>query len=109
MKRKSDAHEGFSLLAQHDGVPITIICDNIKEQIIGKFCHKCHKVGMHVKQTEPHTPWSNVAEGTIWELKHRAGWKMAKSSCPAKLWDHCLELEAHIRFHTALDKYELQG
>ena len=33
MKRKSDAHKGFSLLAQHDGVPITIICDNAKEQL----------------------------------------------------------------------------
>ena len=34
---------------------------------------------------------------------------MAKSSCLAKLWDHYLELEAYIRLHTALDKYELQG
>ena len=34
---------------------------------------------------------------------------MAKSSCPAKLWDHCLELEAYIMLHTALGKYELQG
>ena len=109
MKRKSDAHEGFSLLAQCDGVPITIICDNAKEQIMGKFCCKCCEVGMCVKQTKPHTPWSNAAEGTIWELKCRAGQKMAKSSCPAKLWDHCLELKAYIRLHTALDKYELQG
>ena len=76
---------------------------------MGKFCCKCHEVGTHAKQTKPHTPWSNAAKGTIQELKHRAGWKMAKSSCPAKLWDHCLELEAYIRSHTALDKYELQG
>ena len=39
----------------------------------------------------------------------QADQKMAKSSCPAKLWDHCLELEAYIRSRTALDKYELQG
>ena len=109
MKRKSDTHKGFSFLAQCDGVPITIICDNAKEQIMGKFCCKCCEVGMHVKQTKPYTPWSNVAEGTIHELKCRAGQKMAKSSCPAKLWDHCLDLEAYIRSHTALDKYELQG
>ena len=64
---------------------------------------------MCVKQTEPHTPWSNAAECTIQELKCGAGQKMAKSSCLAKLWDNCLELEAYIRSHTALDKYELQG
>ena len=102
-------HDGFSLLAQCDGVLITIICDNAKEQIMGKFCHKCREVGTCVKQTEPYTPWSNVAEGTIRELKCGAGCKMAKLSCPAKPWDHCLELEACIRLHTALDKYKLQG
>ena len=105
MKRKSDAHEGFSLLAQCDGMPIAIICDNVKEQIMCKFHHECCEVGMHVKQTEPHTPLCNAAEGTIRALKHRAGLKMAKSSCPAKLCDHCLELEAYIRLHAALEKY----
>ena len=76
---------------------------------MGKFCHKCYEVGMCMKQTKPYTPWSNVAEGTIWELKCGAGQEMAKYSCPSKLWDRCLELEACIRSHTALDKYELQG
>ena len=109
MKRKSDAHKGFSLLAQCDGVPITIICDNAKEQIMAKFHCKCREVATCVKQTEPYTLWSNAAEGTIQELKCGAGQKMAKSSCPPKLWDHCLELEAYIRSYTALDKYELQG
>ena len=41
MKRKSDTHAGFSLLAQCDGVPITIICDNAKEQSMGKFHCTC--------------------------------------------------------------------
>ena len=50
MQRKSVAHEGFSLLAQRDGLMITIICDNAKEQIMGKFYHKCHEVGIGVKQ-----------------------------------------------------------
>ena len=34
---------------------------------------------------------------------------MAKLSCLAKLWDHCVELEAYIRSHTALAKYKLHG
>ena len=48
---------------------------------------------MHVKQTEPYSPWQNVAEGAIREVKRGAGRKMAKMASPAKLWDHCLELE----------------
>ena len=76
---------------------------------MGKFRHKCCEVGTQVKQTKPYTPWSNVEDGPIWKLKCRTGWKMAKSSCPAKLWDQYLELEAYIRSHSALDKYKLQG
>ena len=56
MKMKSDTHKGFSLVAQHDDVLITIICDKTKEQIMGKFCCKCHEVGTCMKQTEPYTP-----------------------------------------------------
>ena len=34
---------------------------------------------------------------------------MLKSWCPKDLWDHCLELEALIRSHTALDIYGREG
>ena len=88
---------------------ITIICDNAKEQITGKFNCKYRDVGMHVKQTKPYPPWSKAAEGTIQELECRSGWRMAKLSCPAMLWDNCLELEAYIILLSALDIYELQG
>ena len=50
-----------------------------------------------------------MAEGAIRELKRGSGRKMMRSLSPAKLWDHCIELEALIRSHTALDIYELQG
>ena len=76
---------------------------------MGKFQTKCHEVGMCIKQTEPYTLWSNATEGTIHELKCGAGRKIAKSSCPDKLWDHCIKLEVCIWLHTTLDNYELQG
>ena len=50
-----------------------------------------------------------MAEGATRELKRGSGRKMMRSLSPAKLWDHCIELEALIRSHTALDIYELQG
>ena len=34
---------------------------------------------------------------------------MTKARSPRKLWDHCLELEAFICSHMALDQYELEG
>ena len=72
MRRKADAHEGLSLMAQRDGVPIAIIMDGSKTHTISKFRTKCKEMGCHVKQTEPHSPWQNAAEGAICELKKDA-------------------------------------
>jgi len=66
-------------------------------------------MGCHIKVTEPYSPQQNATEGAIRELKKGAGRKMAKIQALAKLWDHCLELEAYLEYHTALDSFELQG
>jgi len=109
MRKKSDAHEGFSLMAQRDGIPTAIIADGSKEQTLGQFRKKCKEAGVRFKQTEPYSPWQNAAEGNIRELKRGAGRKMLKKRSPAALWDHCIELESYIRSNTAIDNYELQG
>ena len=73
MKRKADAHKGLSLMAQHDGVLPHIIMDGSKEQTMGTFHRKANEMGVHVKQTEPYSPWQNAAELTICELNKGAG------------------------------------
>ena len=109
MRLKSEAHEGLLLMAQHDGVPIAIIMDGSKEQTLGPFRKKCAKMGCHVRQTEPHSPWQNAAEGAIRELKKSAGCKAVAAGSLKQLWDHCIELMAYIRSHTAIDSFELHG
>jgi Reverse transcriptase (RNA-dependent DNA polymerase) len=109
MKRKGDAHEALSLLAQRVGVPPHMIMDGSKEQQLGEFRRKAREMGCRVTQSEPYSPWMIAAEGTIRELKKGAGRKAMKSGSPASLWDHCIELESLIRSHTVNDNYELQG
>ena len=70
---------------------------------------KTKKMQAHVKQTEPHSPWQNAAEGMIRKVKRGSGRKMLKKKVPAKLWDHAVEYEGLVRSHTALDSYELDG
>ena len=65
--------------------------------------------GCHIKQSEPYYPWQIMAEGAITELKCGSGRKMMRSLSPAKLWDHCIDLEALIQSDTALDIYNLHG
>ena len=109
MAKKSDAHEGLSLLLAHDGAPPAIIVNGSKEQTMGEFWCKAREASVHIKQTEPHSPWSNAAEGCICELKWGMVWKMIRSRAPKKLWDDCLELELYICSNTTHDIYELQG
>ena len=99
----------LSLLAQRDGVPLSIVMDGSKEQTMGEFRRKAREMGCHVKVTEPYSPWQNAAESAIRELKKGAGRKMTTSKAPTKLWDHCLELESYLHSHTALTSYELHG
>ena len=109
MKKKRDAHHGLSLMVARDGVPPHLIMDGSKEQTLGEFRKKARQFGCHIKHSEPYSPWKIMAEGAIRELKHGSGGEMMRSLSPAKLWDHCIVLEALIRSHTALDIYELQG
>jgi hypothetical protein len=83
MKMKSKAHEALLLLHQREGIPNVMVMDGLKEQLLGKFCHKCRQAGLHVKQSEPYTPWSNATEGaTICEVKQGAGYEMVHSHAP---------------------------
>ncbi|KAI2490354.1 Reverse transcriptase (RNA-dependent DNA polymerase) [Fragilaria crotonensis] len=109
MKLKSEAHEGLSLLFQREGVPSTMVMDGAQEQVQGTFRKKCREAGIHVKQTEPHSPWSNAAEAAIRELKRGVGRQMVRSGAPKRLWDDCLEREAYVRSMTAHDIYKLNG
>ena len=102
MKRKANTQEGLSLMAQRDGILPCIIMDSSKEQTMGTFHRKAKEMGVHVKQTEPYSPWQNAAKLTIHELKKGAGWKAARAKSPKKLWDHALELESYVRSNTAV-------
>ena len=96
-------------MASRDGVPPHLIMDGSKEQTLGEFRKKERQFGCHIKQSKSYPPWQIMEEGAIRELKRGSGRKMMRSLSPAKLWDHCIELEVLIRSHTALDIYELQG
>jgi hypothetical protein len=75
----------------------------------GDFRRKLRKAGCHSKQTEPHTPKSNAAEGSIRELKRGVGREMVRYGEAKRLWDDCLVRGASVRLSTALDIFSLEG
>ena len=84
-----------------------MIMDGSKKQNLGNFARKLRDAGCHRKQIEPHSPWMNLCEGEIRELKRGLTRKMLKRNVPKKLWDHCLELESRIRSATTLPCFDL--
>ena len=103
MKLKSEAHETFSVMFKRNGVPPEMVMDGSKEQNLYKFHQKLKDACCYKRQTETYSPWSNVAEGTIREVKKVSSRNMINTGTPKCLWDHSLELEALICSNTALD------
>ncbi len=58
LTKKSEAHETN-----------VMVMDGAKEQTIGDFGRKCREAGCHIRQTEPHSPWMNMAEIGVRELR----------------------------------------
>ena len=107
MTKKSDATFAPDRLFRHEGVPPEMIMDGSKEQNLGDFARKLCDAGCHRKQIKPHSPWMNLCEGEIRELKRGSTRKMLKRNVPKKIWDHYLELESRIRSVTTLPRFDL--
>ena len=109
MRLESEAHHTVSKLFKDIGVPNKMVMDNAKTQIKGEFRKKTKQADCSVRSIEPHSPFSNAAEGAIRELKRATGRDLTASGAPKRLWDDCMELRGLIRSHTALDIWQLQG
>ena len=82
-----------------------MIFDGLKDQAEGYFSRKCKEYGCYLKQTELYSTRQNATEGSIKDTKRGAGRKMLKNRSQKRLWDYCVELESHIRSHTAHNIY----
>ena len=74
-----------------------MIMDGLKEQTLGKFCKIFQDTSIHVKQTEPHSPWQIATEDGIRELKKASGQKMVRAGAPKPFWDDAIEWEAYLQ------------
>jgi hypothetical protein len=106
---KGDAHDALSIFLRRYGAPPAMIVDGSKEQIGKTFRQKLQEADTQLRQTEPYSPWLQAAEGAIREVKRASARLMIKSGAPKVLWDHCIELAALIRSHTATDILSASG
>jgi hypothetical protein len=77
MKRKGEAHKTLSLFFRRDGVPLTMVVDDLKEQTLGKFRQKLREADCHHRVTKSYSLWQQATEGCIRELKRGSSRKNA--------------------------------
>ena len=109
MEKNSDTPKTLRKVFQDVGVPHTIVVDNAREQVQGEYKKLASTYGSRIKPTLPYSPWQQKAEGAIKELKRGTLRKQSAAHSPTKLWDHCIELEAHIQSRTASGHPALEG
>ena len=66
---KSLAGEALMSFIHDAGIPQILISDNSGEQTFKDFGDTCKKYRINRKFTVPHSPWANLAEASIRELK----------------------------------------
>jgi hypothetical protein len=66
-------------------------------------------VPCQAEQVVLYSPWANLAEALIQELKGGIQRAMQKSNAPKRLWCYCGKWVAAIRRLTALDLPQLDG
>jgi hypothetical protein len=95
---------------QKVGFPQTIVTDNAPdEEVYGEFGKICRKFHIKQEQTVPYSPWSNLAESSIRELKVGIRTALQPSKEPKRRWCYCGKWVAAKRRLTALDLPQLQG
>jgi hypothetical protein len=109
LRRKADAHLSLDQLHRDFGVFHTIVSDNAPELKHGEFRRKAIHAGSVIRPIEAYVHNQNLAEVGIRELRRMYRKAMSQTNAPHILWDHCMELMAELRSHTALDLLALKG
>ena len=62
MTEKSQAHTALRRFLYEVGIPSSLLTNNALELAKGEWKKLCNKHNIHMKFTEPHSPWQNFAE-----------------------------------------------
>jgi transposase len=108
-KRKGDHHETIMDLIHDVGVPQTLVTDNAPEETMGRAREVCRQYRIAQKTTVPYSPWQNLAEASIREMKKSVRRTIRRTGTPPRLWSYCAIWCTAIRRLTSNTIPQLQG
>lgn len=101
--------ETLASFIQDVGIPQKLISDDAPELISGEFRKVVRQYHIDHKWLVPYTPWRNLAEQSIRELKKSVRSDIRRTNSPSRLWDYCIKRRAAIRRLTASQIPSLEG
>ena len=104
-----DIHHAYKRLFKEVGVPMKMIVDGARAQVMGEARKICEMAGCEIVELEKDTPASNRAERGIQELKMETKRDMKISGSPLVFWCYCIERRAEIMACTARNNPNLNG
>ena len=106
-KTKKEYQNSLMALIHDVGVPKTLVTDGGSEmqQKDGKIIADEYRVKLKV--TVPYSPWQNLAEAAIREMKRFVRTMIRRRKAPKRLWAYCAKWGVSLRRLTALSIPEL--
>lgn len=89
-------HHAYNCLFKEVGVPLKMIVDGARAQIMGEARRVCEIAGCEKFELEKYTSASNWSEFRIQELKMETKRDMKMSGSPLVFWCYCIERHAKI-------------
>ena len=93
---KAHAHESLSNFVHEVGIPSSLHSDGAKELIQGEFMRKMKKYEIYNTVNEPYSPWQNLAERMIGNIKRRTRHFMRDTNTPIRLVDYVMRYVASL-------------
>jgi Reverse transcriptase (RNA-dependent DNA polymerase) len=108
-KKGSSTADALMQFIHDEGIPQVLISDNANEQVGDEFAKVCRHHHINRKMTVPYSPWRNLAEASVRELKVSIRRMLRRHNAPRRLWCFAGERAAAIRRLTAHDIPSLNG
>ena len=86
LKTKSEADMVLMSFIHDVGIPPVLVSDNAPEEIHGRFCETCQRYRIKQEQVIPHSPWQNLAEASIHEIKKGIHKVLRSTQAPKHTW-----------------------
>ena len=109
LQSKSQAQLSLQRFLHEVGIPKSFMTDGASELTEGEWKKLCLEHRVHMKRTEPHSPWQNPAESAGGYVKHNVSRLMRSTNCPLRLWDYCWQYFSELKSHTATRNIYLNG